>query len=98
MKPEVAAEKAAEFGLKAASVEPAGRSEGRDHRQPHHPRAHVAVGLRALAAGKHVYSEKPLGVTFAEGKTLVEAAKAKGCGSARRRTPSSAAATSRRAP
>jgi predicted dehydrogenase len=42
------------------------------------PRAHVDVGLRAIAAGKHVYSEKPLGVEFAQGKKLIEAAKAKG--------------------
>ena len=34
--------------------------------------------LRALAAGKHVYGEKPLGIAFAEGKKLIEAAKAKG--------------------
>ncbi|MBW6422016.1 Gfo/Idh/MocA family oxidoreductase [Rhizobium sp. XQZ8] len=42
------------------------------------PKAHVAVGLQALAAGKHTYSEKPLGINFAEGKKLAEAAKAKG--------------------
>ena len=42
------------------------------------PKAHVEVGLRAIAAGKHVYSEKPLGIEFAQGKKLVEAAKAKG--------------------
>jgi predicted dehydrogenase len=42
------------------------------------PRAHVDVGLRALEAGKHVYGEKPLGITFAEGKKLVDAARAKG--------------------
>jgi predicted dehydrogenase len=42
------------------------------------PRAHVEVGLRAIGAGKHVYSEKPLGVEFAQGKKLVEAAAARG--------------------
>ena len=41
------------------------------------PKAHVEVGLRAIDAGKHVYSEKPLGVVFAEGKKLVEAARAR---------------------
>ncbi len=42
------------------------------------PKAHVEVGLRAIAAGKHVHSEKPLGVTVAEARTLIEAAKLKG--------------------
>lgn len=42
------------------------------------PKAHVAVALQALAAGKHTYSEKPLGINFAEGKRLVEAAREKG--------------------
>jgi predicted dehydrogenase len=42
------------------------------------PQHHVAVGMRALAAGKHVYAEKPLGVSLAEGLKLVEAARAAG--------------------
>lgn len=42
------------------------------------PKAHVAVGMRILEAGKHAYSEKPLGINFAEGKRLFDAAKSKG--------------------
>ncbi len=42
------------------------------------PRAHAEVGLAALAAGKHVYSEKPLATTFEDGRRLVEAAQAAG--------------------
>jgi predicted dehydrogenase len=42
------------------------------------PKAHVEVGLRAIEAGKHVYSEKPLGIAFAEGQKLLAAAKSKG--------------------
>ncbi len=42
------------------------------------PGAHVEVGLKAIAAGKHVHSEKPLGIETAEAKKLVDAAKAKG--------------------
>src|ERR1700691_1834174 len=41
------------------------------------PKAHVEVGLKAIAAGKHVHSEKPLGVNFAEARKLVDAAGAK---------------------
>ena len=42
------------------------------------PRAHVDVGLKAIAAGKHVHSEKPLGVNIAEARRLIEAAAARG--------------------
>lgn len=42
------------------------------------PTAHYEVSMAALAAGVHVYTEKPLAVTREEGRTLIEAAKAKG--------------------
>jgi predicted dehydrogenase len=42
------------------------------------PRAHVPVSLRAIDAGKHVYLEKPLGVSRDEGARLMAAAAAEG--------------------
>ena len=42
------------------------------------PLAHVAVSRAALEAGKVTFSEKPLGVEFAEGKELVDLATAGG--------------------
>jgi predicted dehydrogenase len=42
------------------------------------PAAHVEVGLKALAAGKHVHSEKPLGLTTAEARPLLQLAKERG--------------------
>ncbi len=42
------------------------------------PYQHFNVSKEALLHGKHVYSEKPLGATFEEGKELVELAEAKG--------------------
>lgn len=35
------------------------------------PKAHAAISRRALLAGKHVHSEKPLGITLEEGADLV---------------------------
>jgi predicted dehydrogenase len=79
MKPEVAEKKAAEFGLKSVPVD-ALLADPKVEIIVNLtiPRAHVEVGLRAIAAGKHVYGEKPLGITFAEGKKLIDAANAKG--------------------
>lgn len=42
------------------------------------PKAHAEVNLRAIAAGKHAYCEKPLAVTVDDGRRQVEAANAKG--------------------
>jgi predicted dehydrogenase len=42
------------------------------------PAAHVAVGLGVLEAGKHLYSEKPLAISLADGRRLAETAAARG--------------------
>ncbi|HWA20398.1 MAG TPA: Gfo/Idh/MocA family oxidoreductase [Devosia sp.] len=79
MKPEVAAAKAAEFGVRTKSVDDLLADPSVDIIvNLTIPRAHVEVGLKAIAAGKHVYGEKPLGVNLAEGRKLVAAAKRKG--------------------
>jgi predicted dehydrogenase len=79
MKPEAAGARAAEFGLKALSVDALLADPEIDLVvNLTIPRAHVEVGLKCLAAGKHVYSEKPLGITYAEGRKLLDAANAAG--------------------
>jgi predicted dehydrogenase len=42
------------------------------------PRAHVAVNLAIIEAGKHVYSEKPFATTLEDAKRVLEAARARG--------------------
>ena len=78
-KPEAAQARAAEFGLRAASLAALlNDPEVEIVLNLTVPLAHVDVGVEAIAAGKHVYSEKPLGVTVAEARRLVAAAQAKG--------------------
>lgn len=77
--PEAAKARAEEFGHEARSVEETLADPAVEIvLNLTVPRAHVEVGLNAIAAGKHVYSEKPLGVTVAEARKLVEAAVARG--------------------
>ena len=42
------------------------------------PAAHAEVALKAIAAGKHVYGEKPLAATLADARTVLDAARAAG--------------------
>ena len=42
------------------------------------PNEHFLVSMEAIKAGKHVYSEKPLGASFEEGQKLLKAATEKG--------------------
>ncbi len=42
------------------------------------PNEHLEVTCKALEAGKHVYTEKPLGASLEEGKTILDLAKEKG--------------------
>jgi predicted dehydrogenase len=42
------------------------------------PQGHVPVGLQAADAGKHVYCEKPLGLSVAEARPLLDAARSRG--------------------
>ncbi len=74
LKPEAAAARAAEAGIRACSLAEmlAGDAEIVVNLTP--PAAHCAVGEQVLAAGKHLYTEKPLAARFADGCALLDAA------------------------
>ncbi|MGO7592019.1 Gfo/Idh/MocA family protein [Rhizobium leguminosarum] len=76
---DAAKRRAAEFDLRAADVDSLVDDRNIDLiLNLTIPAAHFDVSMRALSAGKHVFTEKPLGVTAAEGRRLVDAAAAKG--------------------
>jgi predicted dehydrogenase len=77
--PARAAGKAAQYGLRALSVEALLADPEIDLVvNLTVPQAHAPLNLQALAAGKHVYTEKPLAVTREDGRATLALAKAKG--------------------
>ncbi len=76
---EAAQAKAAEFGLKALTVsELLADPTIQMVINLTIPKVHADVSQQIIAAGKHVYSEKPLATTRDDGRKIIEAAKAKG--------------------
>ncbi|GGE15345.1 oxidoreductase [Aureimonas endophytica] len=76
---EMAATRAREYGIRAMSVDELYASPEIDLvLNLTIPAAHYDVTMSALSAGKHVFTEKPLGVTAAEGRKIVAEAKARG--------------------
>lgn len=70
--------RAQEFDLTAMSVDQLLASEAEVILNLTPPLAHHAIGLRVLAAGKHLFSEKPMAATFAQGQELVDTARRSG--------------------
>ncbi|MBL8697092.1 MAG: Gfo/Idh/MocA family oxidoreductase [Alphaproteobacteria bacterium] len=79
MRADAAAERGREFGVPALGI---GELLKRDDIEIvvnlTVPLAHVDVSLAVLEAGKHVHSEKPLGVTVAEARKVMELAARRG--------------------
>ncbi|WP_279482607.1 Gfo/Idh/MocA family oxidoreductase [Aureimonas sp. SK2] len=77
--PEMAERRAGEFGLRAMGVDALLAEPAIDLvLNLTIPAAHREVTQAALAAGKHVFTEKPLGVTLREGRELVAEAERRG--------------------
>jgi len=78
LNPEAAKRQAAKYGVDALSVDELLKSDDVDIvLNLTIPDAHAQVSLQSLDAGKHVYSEKPLAVTLADGERILAAARAK---------------------
>ncbi len=72
LNPEAAKARAEEFKVKALSVDELLRSPEIDLViNLTIPKVHAAVSRQALEAGKHVHSEKPLGIALEEGRDLI---------------------------
>ena len=83
--PAVAAAKAAAYGIEAASIEELlADPEIAIVINLTVPLAHAEVSLRAVEAGKHVYSEKPVATTLRRGTSLDRGRARQGCAPRRR--------------
>ena len=79
LRPEAARARAEAFGLKAMTVdELLANTSIEIVVNLTIPSAHVEVGLRAIDAGKHVHSEKPLGIRTQEARSLLDRAAKRG--------------------
>jgi predicted dehydrogenase len=79
IRPEAAEARAGRFGIDALSVDDLLRRDDIDIVvNLTVPTAHFAVSHAALTAGKHVFTEKPLTVSVADGRKLVEEAHRRG--------------------
>lgn len=79
LRPEAAAAKAAQHGVQAMTVEQLlADPEIQIVINLTVPLAHAAVGLQVLAAGKHVYLEKPLAADFADAQAMLADADRRG--------------------
>ena len=76
---DLAAARAAEYGIRAEPLDALLAADDVDLvLNLTVPNAHHAVSMAALAAGKHVFTEKPLATTAAEGRALVAEAARRG--------------------
>ena len=77
--PEASQRRASQFGLRAMEVDELLADSSIDIvLNLTIPAVHYDISMRALEAGKHVYTEKPLCFTLEQGRTLVDTAAARG--------------------
>jgi predicted dehydrogenase len=75
LRPEAASAKATRYGLRSMSVDGLIAADDIDLvLNLTVPAAHTEVSLAAIAAGKHVYTEKPVAITLADGMAILGAA------------------------
>jgi predicted dehydrogenase len=77
--PEAARQRAAEYGIRALTVDELLHADDVDLvLNLTVPNAHFDISMACLTADKHVFTEKPLAVTAAQGRALVEEARQRG--------------------